>query len=55
MNVSFVCNMQTMLHSLEILSVFRCCGIMNLLGARHVLLLYMATVTGKGTIASFQQ
>lgn len=55
MNVSFVCKVQTMLYSLEMLSVFHCRGITNLLAASHVLLLYMATLTGRGTIANLQQ
>lgn len=55
MNVSFVCDIQTMLYSLEILSVFHCRGITNLLAASRVLLLYMATLTGKGTIANLEQ
>ena len=55
MNVSFVCNIQTMLYSLEILSVFHCRGITNLLAASCILLLYTTTLTGEGTIANLQQ
>lgn len=44
-----------MLYSPETLCVFHRRGITNLLAVRCVLLLYMETLTGKGTTANLQQ
>lgn len=55
MTVSFVCYVQTILYSLEVLSVFHSCGITSLRAASCVLLLYKATLTGKGATAHLQQ